>query len=820
MKAIIMAGGKGSRLRPLTCNRPKPMVPILNRPVMSYAIDLLKKYGIRDIGVTLQYLSNVIKDHFGNGSEYGVHMYYFIEESPLGTAGSVKNAESFLNESFVVISGDALTDLDIGKAIRFHKEKGAIATLVLTRVNSPLEYGVVITETGGRIRRFLEKPSWSEVFSDTVNTGIYVLEPEVLKYFATGQFFDFSKDLFPLLLREGAPLFGVVLEGYWCDIGNISQYLQAQYDALAGKVHLSISAKQYAPGVWVGENVSMDRTCTISGPVLIGDNVQIGPRVHIEPFSIIGSGTIVQGGASIKRSVTWDHVYIGTGASLRGAVLGSRVQVQANAGIYEGAVVGDDSIIKERGILKPEVKLWPHKLVETGTTVSQSLVWGTRQRKHIFGGEGIAGLVNVELTPEFCARVAATFGSVIGRAHQVGISSAVDPATRMLKKAIISGLQSAGVEALNFESVTTTPMHRFAVRSYQCKGGVHVKLSAQDPDKAVLIFTDDQGNNIARGMERKIENLMAQEDFARAEMQQIKNASLIADTAERYVQTLLRNINANAIRQANYTLYLLYDHPNLEKIIPAVVRGLGLQTLDLDDLSPSERPRRWSEYRKLLPLIQQKIKETKAYGCAILDGNAEHLILVDDQGRVIKDDMLTALIALYILKAGSGRVVVPVTAPSAIEDLAAKYKAKVIRTKTSPQDFVAKILSEDVSQFFLHFDALAALINILAFTAAEDVHLSSLVDEIPSFHLAKREIPVSWNDKGRVIRKLIEDESGYELELLDGIKVIHPNGWALVLPDPEQPVCRIFSEGSSMEIAEELTAMYADKIDHIVGSSD
>ena len=197
MKAVIMAGGEGTRLRPLTCNRPKPMVPIVNKPVMEHIIELLKKYELADVAVTLQYLPDMIKDYFGDGKEFGINLRYYVEDKPMGTAGSVKNAEEFLDDTFIVISGDALTDIDLKKAIDFHFSKGSIATLVLKKVDIPLEYGVVVTDENGRITRFLEKPSWGEVFSDTVNTGIYILSPEVLGYFNKNEMFDFSKDLFP-----------------------------------------------------------------------------------------------------------------------------------------------------------------------------------------------------------------------------------------------------------------------------------------------------------------------------------------------------------------------------------------------------------------------------------------------------------------------------------------------------------------------------------------------------------------------------------------------------------------------------------------------
>ncbi|MBR2569473.1 MAG: nucleotidyltransferase family protein, partial [Paenibacillus sp.] len=238
MKAVIMAGGKGTRLRPLTLNTPKPMVPLLNRPCMEYIIELLKRHDIHQIAVTVQYLPEVIRNHFGDGSAYGVELYYAEEDTPLGTAGSIKNAAEFLDETFIVISGDALTDFNLRQAIDYHKDKDALATMVLTQVDSPLEYGVVMTDESGRVTRFLEKPSWSEVFSDTVNTGIYVLEPEILDWIPANCSYDFSLNLFPELLSNNKALYGYVAEGYWSDIGNLQQYRKSQFDMLDGHVHV------------------------------------------------------------------------------------------------------------------------------------------------------------------------------------------------------------------------------------------------------------------------------------------------------------------------------------------------------------------------------------------------------------------------------------------------------------------------------------------------------------------------------------------------------------------------------------------------------
>ncbi|MDQ0285942.1 mannose-1-phosphate guanylyltransferase/phosphomannomutase [Desulfofundulus luciae] len=817
MKAIIMAGGEGSRLRPLTCNRPKPMVPVANRPMMSHIVELLKAHGFTDVAVTLQYIPEAIRDYFGNGARHGINMQYFIEETPLGTAGSVKNAREFLDETFLVISGDALTDLDLSRAVEFHRRQGAMATLVLTRVSCPLEYGVVITRPDGLITQFLEKPAWGEVFSDTVNTGIYVLEPEVLEYIEPGRMVDFSKDLFPLLLREKKPLFGVVLPGYWCDIGNLQQYLQAHQDVLSGRVKITIPGREIQPGVWVGDGADISTGAHITGPVLIGGGCYIGPGAKIDPFSVLGEGCLIQERASIKRSVLWNNVYAGPGAALRGAIVASRVQVQAHAAVYEGAVIGSDSVIQERSIIKPGVKLWPHKLVENGTVVQNSLVWGTRYPKKIFGLEGISGLVNVELTPEFACRVGATFASAMGsRGVRLAVSSDACPASRMIKSALTCGLQSAGAQVVDL-GTGITPMQRFAVRHLALAGGVHVRLSPHRSDHVTMIFINGKGGNISRNVERKVENLLMREDFHRVEPQAILPPEFVPGVPESYIEALMRDLDPAALEKARFRLVVAYDRDNLGPFLEHLTGRLGVIVENLD-LPAGTHSTAWRNYQEVLPLLGRRVRETGASAGALLDASGDRLVLVDERGRVIQDNLLTALIALIILRARGGPVVVPVTAPRAIDTLAEKYRGRVVRTKTAVQDFVEKVLGQDEFQFLLNFDALGALIRILEFAAKNGLTLGKLVDEIPTFFMDQKEVPVPWEAKGRVIRRLIEDPPTAQLELLDGVKVFHPQGWALVLPDPDEPVCRVFTEGASMEIARSLSDFYIDKISQIASA--
>lgn len=818
MKAIIMAGGEGTRLRPLTCGRPKPMMPVVNRPMMEHILELLKKHGVDEIGVTLQYLPEAIRDHFGNGADFGVHMRYYVEEVPLGTAGSVKNAHKFLNQTFIVISGDALTDLNLGQALEFHRKKGAMATLVLKQVDCPLEYGVVITDKEKRITQFLEKPGWGEVFSDTVNTGIYILEPEVLNYFDVGQRFDFSKDLFPLLLRDKQPMFGLALPGYWCDIGNLQQYVQAHQDCLTGQVQVAIPGEQVAPGLWVGQNTDIHPSVKLNGPLLIGDNCHIGASATIDPYTVIGSGCLIREQSTMKRSVLWDNVYVGAKSAIRGSVVGSGVKINANASIYEGTVVGSESVLKERSILKPDVKLWPGKVVETGATVESSLIWGTAKPKNLFGIEGITGLANIDITPEIACRIGAAHGAGLTPGSKVGISSDSFPASRMIKDSIACGLQSSGMQVLDFgEGIT--PMHRYAVRETNCTAGIHVRIHSMRSEKINILFTNNKGGNISRSQERKIESTLAREDSRRVEANRVLPVEKV-HIHDAYLDNLMKDVDVERIQKSGQHLVLLYNPTNLEPFVSKTLANLGLTS---ENLGAGDSFGDWHTYENYLMDLKQAVKEHDQTTGAILDHNADKLIIIDGSGNVLDEELLTALLSLIILKEKIGPVIVPVTAPKAIDDLADRYKGTVVRTKTSQQDFLEKILnhylqpSGNLQQHMMSFDGLAALIRVLDFCARNDISLEELVAEIPQFFLSKKEVQVPWEAKGRVIRSLIEEQSG-QMELLDGVKVYHPHGWALVLPDPEEPVCRLFTEGVSMEAAEELTDFYTKKINQISGA--
>jgi mannose-1-phosphate guanylyltransferase/phosphomannomutase len=398
VKAVVMAGGEGTRLRPLTSNQPKPMVPIVGKPCMEHILELVREHGFEDVIVTVAFLPQAIRSYFGNGESLGLDVEYSVEESPLGTAGSVRLASDRLDETFVVISGDALTDVDLDKLVSFHKEKGAAVTIGLKSVENPLEFGIVVTDDDGRIERFLEKPSWGQVFSDTINTGIYVLEPEVLRHIPAGGPYDFSKELFPLLLEMGRPLYGYVFDEYWQDIGNLEQFRQANFDALDERVRLEIPGIRLRGNVWIGDGAEIDDLDQIERPAFVGNYCRIGADATVGAYSVLSNSVTLRERARTSRSVIDAATYVGRSAVVEGAIVGRSCDIGAHALVQEGAAIGDEVALGAESVVAPGVRIYPYKEIETGAQIHESLIWESRAASRLFGRDGVSGLVNVDLT--------------------------------------------------------------------------------------------------------------------------------------------------------------------------------------------------------------------------------------------------------------------------------------------------------------------------------------------------------------------------------------------------------------------------------------
>ncbi|MEW5919999.1 MAG: sugar phosphate nucleotidyltransferase [Bacillota bacterium] len=808
MKAVIMAGGEGARLRPLTCERPKPMVPLLGRPMMEYILRLLQKHDLQELAVTLQYLPERIKEHFGSGEEWGVSLNYFLEKEPLGTAGSVKNAASMLDQTFLVISGDCLTDMDLTEAIRFHRRKRALVTIVLTPREDPLEYGIVITDAEGKISRFLEKPSWGEVFSDTVNTGIYILEPEVLRYVPDGKQFDFSRDLFPLLLKEGKALFGCVLPGYWCDIGSLEQYLQAQHDMLSGKVTVDIPAGEKEKGVWISPGVELEEGSRLLPPVFIGPGSRICSGATVGEFAVIGTQNYIGPGAVVKRGVTWEGVNLAARAAVKGGILGQKVLLEERAVVYEDAVLGDKSILGEESVIRPGVKVWPYKRVESGVILRSNLVWGSRACRFLFGFDGVKGRLNGELGVESAVSLGAAFGSMLGRGKRVVVGSEAGTAANLLKDAAKIGLISVGLEVYELGE-TTCSMARLGVNVYGAQGGIYLYTPAGEKDCLCLRFFDGEGMNLSRGDERKLEQLYYRDDFTRVSPTALVEEVRVTGMVDKYREHLAGALKARQVQKRKFKLALSCPAGLARTILLDLLEELGCTLYYL----PLPSDNTVSPQRFARETVREIVEKMAADLGAVLCPDGERLFLTTAHGRLLEDEELQALITLLQLRYRQlSSVAVPVTAPRVHEELARRYRGQVVRTRTSPRQRMEGLRGTGLPFLPQAFDGTRTLLELLDFMAAEQKSLEQLLQEIPPFYLKEKRIPCPWNQKGRVMRRLVEEAGSEQVEMIEGLKVYRPGGWALVLPDPEEPAYRIIGEGCTEESAGSLADYYLERV--------
>lgn len=807
MKAVILAGGEGTRLRPLTCNMPKPMMPIMERPVMEYIIDLLKKYEIRDIAITLQYLPEEITNYFGDGKDYGVNINYFTEEFPLGTAGCVKNAENFLDDTFVVISGDAVTDINLSQAISFHKGKKAIATIVLKEVKVPLEYGVVIMEKNQRIKGFLEKPSWSEVFSDKVNTGIYVLEPDIFKYFKKNQKFDFSNDLFPILLSKDIPMYGYVTDGYWCDIGSVEQYKNCHYDILNGSVKINIKGKEIKKGLWIGDNCDIAPKCNIEVPAFIGSNTKIQEGCIIGSYCVLGKNNIISSGASLKRSVLLDYCYVGAKAEVKGAVMCSKVQLECRSLVLEHSIIGENTLVGEKALIKPGVRIWPNKEIENCTIVKNNLVWGGKSYKTIFGKNGISGEINVDITPEFVSKLGSAYGSLLKPGSRVAISCSDNGAAQMFKYSLAAGLLSMGIELYDLERMTTNMMRNVTL-FLGVQGSIHVIVDRESHHKVNIIFMDQNGLDIDKGIKRKIESRFVREEFRRIQGRDFKKIECFNDCRQYYSRQLINKLGVSNIRSKKYKAVLSIGNELLLSVVQEILGELRISVQHYD------------EYDNVIGLSNEVLISSADIGISITD-QGESAVLIDEKGNIVSDSVYEALNALVMLRTTElTTIVAPVTASMAAEEITRKCGAKFIRTKSSQKQILDTYIKNEnslsrreiVDYYLMSIDAISICMLVLDFMAKNNKQLSSIVSEFPAYFRKYEEISCPWDLKGKVMRRLIEENEFKNSDLIEGVKLNFEEGWVLVLPDLDEPLCKVYSECRKIEDAERLNYNMIKKI--------
>lgn len=829
-----MAGGEGTRLRPLTNLRPKPMVPIANRPIMEHILGLVRWNGINEVVATLQYMPQVIENHFGDGEEWGMDISYALEDKPLGTAGSVKNAADALRDDrFLVISGDSLTDFDLKKLVAFHKEKGSAVTIALTPVNNPLDFGVVITAEDGRIERFLEKPTWGQVFSDTINTGIYVIEPEVLDHIPDGVPYDFSGELFPKLMDLGYPLYGYVAEGYWCDVGSLASYMQANRDALDGTVGLWIPGVKTADEQWIGDGAEIDPSARLGDKVIIGANVKIKAGAEIGPYTILGDNTYVGPDAVVQHTTVWTNAFLGARSIVRGAVLQSKTDIRAGAVVEIGAVIGDEAMVGHGAHVANDVQVYPFKRIDPGAVISSSLIWENRAASSLFGVDGVSGLVNVDVSPEVALQVGQAFGSTLPAGSHVVVSRDSSRGARMLKRAITAGLNATGIHVRDLR-VVSPAVNRFTTSETRCTGGIHVNAGAGDVATVEIHLYDKQGLDLKPGDEKKVERLYFRNEFRRSFFDEIGEIIYPPRALEYYQAGLVEALDMKASNpESSIKVVADLGYGMASLVMPQVAAKLGLELVTMSPFLDSERTFVTPEERA--GVLDDLARMTKAYSPAFgvaINGSAERITLVLRDGTVLdRDAALHTLVELWCASGPDSRVVgVPISASSVLDTIAARHGCTVVRTGKTRRQLSNLALDDSIGfvggqrggyifpRFLPAFDAVASCAMVAQLLIKEDRRLEEVVAELPPYHLRHTSLFCPYDKKGTVMRAMAEATADMDVEMTDGIKAFTADGWALLLPHAVEPKVDLYAEGPDEGAAEQLLESYARLVEETVAA--
>jgi len=824
VKAVVMAGGEGTRLRPMTANQPKPMLPVVNRPIMEHVLRLLRKHGLTETVVTVQFLASMVRNYFGDGEDFGMSLQYATEETPLGTAGSVKNAEDALrDEPFLVISGDALTDIDLSDLIRYHKDNQALVTVALARVPDPLEFGIVIVDDDGRIQRFLEKPTWGQVFSDTVNTGIYVMQPEVLAKVPAGEVVDWSGDVFPKLLEAGAPLYGWIADGYWEDIGSHESYLKAQADVLSGKVNVEIDGFEVSPGVWIAEGAEVDPEAVLHGPLCVGDYAKIEAGAQLREYTVVGTNVIVKEGAFLHRAVVHNNVYVGRGVTLRGCVVGKNTDVMSLARIEENAVVGDECVIEPDCYLSAGVKVYPFKTIEAGAVVNTSVIWESRGQRTLFGTRGVSGLVNVEITPELCVRLASAYATTLKKGAVVTTSRDASRAARALKRAVHGALNASAINVVDLEA-QPMPLARFQTSRSDCSGGIALQTTPGDPQSIDILFMDADGADLSLSAQRKLERVFSRQEYRRAFPGEIAELTYPPRVVEAYTHELLSTVDMTGVLGAGLRVVADCAGGTTSLVLPGLLGKIGVDVLTvnnrLDESSPTQS---LASVRADLHRLGELVSSFGAAFGVRFDPVGERIALVDDKGSMVNEDRaLLVVLDLIAAERRGGRVALPVTTTRVAEDVCRYHGLEVDWTPTSLHGLYQAAAAKDVifaadgkggfivPSFSRSIDGIAAFAQLLGLVARTRLTLSQIKARIPEANLLKRSMPTPWAAKGMVMRTVVEAAGERDIDTTDGVRVIEPGrGWILVLPDPSEAVTHLWAEGADADTAQALLDEWA-----------
>ncbi|KJE77968.1 sugar phosphate nucleotidyltransferase [Ferrimicrobium acidiphilum] len=807
MQAVIIAGGEGTRLRPLTSTTPKPMLPIANKPMIGHVVELLAAHGVTDIIVTVAYLGNAIRNYLGDGAEFGVSVRYLQEETPLGTAGAVAHARHLVRGTFLVLSGDVLTDINLGEAIQFHQYHNAKATMVLTAVDAPTEFGIVATDETGRVEQLIEKPTWGEVFTDTVNTGIYVLEPEVLDTIPTDRPVDFSSEVFPRLLADGEELFGFISEGYWADVGTFGGFFQTGRDILDGRTHTQLEGFSFQGGVMIGKDCDVDPTAKIEGPALIGNYVYLGPGTEIRPYTVLGDNARIETGSVLSGAIVFDHVFVGESCRIRGAILGRGAEIRSRSVVNDGVIIADGVYVGREAVLAPDIKIYPAKKIEPLSTVTNSIVWEAGSPRTVFGPIGISGLANIDITPELACRIAMAYGSMLPLHSVVMAARDTSRSARAIKRAMMVGFNSVGMDVEDLE-VSTLPVMRHLVARSDSRAGVRVALDPQDPQGLLIHLIDETGCDLSPGDRRKVERALEREDFRRVSGSEVGDLRAYPRSFESWKAELNDRLPMRRIRRLGAKIVIDFSYGSGNLSLPQVLASLGMDILAVNSYPSTIRSITHDPHNQLQALARLVVASSAQLGL-LVDPGAERITVVDDEGIAFNDAELAALLTKLVIQSdGIQEVIAPVNMPNTLENLANEAEIRFTWAGLDLNDISTRVRTSEVPAIGVGGRGLFLFSNLTSVPDAA-VSLGYLLSglehvrqplsrlrraiKVPKVHVD--EIPVSYAQMGYTMRELraqAEAESHEHLIAIDGIRLSDHDRFWLVAPDQQEPLLKVW----------------------------
>jgi len=829
MKAVVMAGGFGTRIQPLTNSRPKPMLPIINKPMMEHTMMTLRDLGIKEFIVLLYFKPEIIKEYFGDGSDFGIKISYVVPNDDYGTAGAVKLAEELIgDENFIIISGDLVTDFDFQKIFDYHKEKNAKLSITLTSVENPLEFGVVIANADGKIEKFLEKPSWGEVFSDTINTGIYIIEPEILKYIPKNENYDFGKDLFPRLMKEGVELIAGNAEGYWRDVGNPESYRDVYEDILNGRVNLKISGEKtvFPDGVLYSEvPYEFDKSIEIVGTVVLGKNVQLGSGVKLSNV-VLGDNVSIGENSKIRNTVMWNNVTVDKNAMLDACVICNDNVIGKNVTVKAGLILAEGCEIGQLVNVEKDVTIWADKVIEDAAIVSNSLILGSKYKNSIFEHGTVVGHSNVELSCEMATKLAEAFGAQLPIGSTVVMSRDYHKNSRMLKRAFVGGLLSAGINAIDYVDIPSAVLRCSLASNDEYDGGVYFHQKLNDPTSTVITFYNNEALRLNNDISKKIEKAFFKDAFRRVDYSQIGQI-FESDSAQEY--SVYKNgmkeiLQSHQFKCVDCRVAVDVMHGTAADVFPDILNEMGVDNI-MFNAYPDE-----PSLANINSLVKRSTEDMSAVVKALkLDAGfmlypyGQRLDIMCDKGTLLgKQGSLYLVLSLLNMKAKAEGVKKSVFLPTWAADIVYFDSLDISRgnyanfkhAKMKEYDLIATGEGNfTFTEFATHRDSMFSTLKILEMMLSLGVTLSEVIESMPSFYYNATEIACAQALKGKMMRMFLEDSKDKKSSTIDGVKIwLDENDWILMIPDQYSDHLNIYIQAQDAQKGKEILATYKAKI--------